>query len=162
MRLIHAGIFATMVISGGVALADDNAFLTQALATNRIELALGRLASERATTPEVQAMAQKMIQKHTELGQQLSVLAAQSGVRATAETTPSDKETLSKLGALPRGEFDAAFKGTIDDIHRHELAFYEDEVKGASNGELRSLAERRVAALRKNLVAQQPKQEKDW
>ena len=61
-----------------------------------------------------------------------------------------------------RNEFDAAFKRTIDDVHRRELAFYEDEVKSASSVELRGLAERRVTALRKNLVERQAKQEKDW
>ena len=46
---------------------------------NELELKLGHLATERAASPEVKAMGQKMVQKHTELGQQLRNLARQSG-----------------------------------------------------------------------------------
>ena len=167
MKWIHAGLCAAVLMSGGAALAEqapsgDQGFLAQALATNRIELQLGRLAIEHAATPEVQAMGQKMIQKHTELGQQLNALALQSGATATAETA-TEKETVASLVALPGGEFDTVFKKTIDDIHRRELTLYESEAKSATHPELRMLADRRVTALRKNLVDRQPaKQQKDW
>ncbi|MCU1276547.1 MAG: hypothetical protein JWM53_93, partial [bacterium] len=97
MRWIRAGIASAALVAGGAAIAEsavgDQSFLTQALATNQIELALGRLAIDRAATPAVQEMGKKMVQKHTELGQKLGERAAALGVTAPAEASPTEKAT---------------------------------------------------------------------
>ncbi len=173
-RSIHAGICAGLMLSVGVAPAlgsppesptqrveGDRTFLKQALGVNELELRLGRLATERATTSEVKAMGQKMVQKHTEFGQQLSDLAKQSGISADAEMSPDEQGTLARMESLPGPEFDSAFKQTVDDGHVKELAMYRDEVSRAANPKLRVLAEQRVAALQKSMAgAAQPKAEK--
>jgi putative membrane protein len=168
MKWFHAGLFGVLLVAGGAAVAEsgangDQAFVTEALQTNRIELALGRLAIERAATPAVQEMGKKMVQKHTELGQKLDERAVALGVNVPAELSPTEKTTLARLTALPGDQFDATFKQTVDDIHRRELALYEAEAKHAASPELRALVEGRVTALRANLVDRRPaKKEKDW
>jgi putative membrane protein len=168
MKWFHAGLFGTLLVAGGVAVAEsgakgDQAFVTEALATNRLELALGRLAIERAVTPAVQEMGKKMVQKHTEHGQKLDERAAALGIHAPAELSPTDKTTLARLAALPGAELDATFKQTVDDIHRRELALYEAEARSATSPELRAFVESRVTALRANLVDRRPaRPAKDW
>src|SRR5258708_39038387 len=81
---INTGLCAGLVLSSGAALVraspaqaaksqarSDQDFLEQALGVNELELQLGRLAGERAIAPERKAMRQKMVEKHTGLGQQL-------------------------------------------------------------------------------------------
>ena len=77
-RWMNVGLCAGLLLSGDVVLAQqspskataapynngDQDFLENALGVNQLELQLGRLAAERATTPEVKAMGQKMVQKH--------------------------------------------------------------------------------------------------
>ncbi len=170
-RWIHAGIGAGLLLSIGVAPAlaappesptqrveGDRAFLKQALGVNELELRLGRLAAERATKSELKAMAKKMVQKHTEFGQQLSDLAKQSGISGDAEMSPDEQETLARLQSQSGPEFDSAFKQTVDDGHVKELAMYRDEVSRAANPRLRVLAEQRVAALQKSMAGAQPKE----
>lgn len=168
-RWIRAGILSAALATGGTTLAEppaeagDRGFLTRALATNRGELALGRLAIERAVTPAVRAMGQKMVQKHTELGRQLDERAVRMSVAVAAETSAEERATLARLAALPGGAFDEAFKQTIDDIHRRELALYEAEAKSTTSPELHTLVQGRVISLRKSLVDRPPaKQEQDW
>jgi predicted outer membrane protein len=80
-----------------------------------------------------------------------------------ADTSAQEKAALARLAALPGGEFDEAFKQTIDDIHRRELALYEAEAKSSTSPELHTLVQGRVVSLRKNLVDRPPaKQEQDW
>ncbi len=174
MRWFRAGMHAVLLLSIGVAPAlgssserptqrveSDRAFLKRALGVNELELRLGRLATERATTSEVTTMGQKMVQKHTEFGQQLSDLAKQSGISADAEMSPDEQGTLARMESLSGPEFDSAFKQTVDDGYVKELAMYRDEVSRAANLQLRVLAEQRVAALQKSMVgAEQPKAEK--
>src|SRR4051794_29146995 len=110
-KWIKTGLCAGLLLSGGVVLADasparaaeeryensDQEFLAQALGVNQLELQLGRLAAERAATPELKAMGQKMVQKHTELGQQLAELSRQSGGSGNAALSPDRRGTFDRV-----------------------------------------------------------------
>lgn len=129
----------------------DQEFLKRALGVNEEEVQLGRLAAERASTPEVKAMGEKMVQNHTRLGQQLSDLAEQRGVSGTAKLSPDQRDTLAGVRGRSGTDFDAAFKQTVDDGHVKELAMYRDELGLTDDPQLRALAETRVEALEKSL-----------
>jgi len=159
-RWITSGTCAGLLLSGGPALAQDRAtaaqtqrvdgdreFLDQALGVNELELQLARLATERAGTAELKAKAQKMLENHTKLGEQLSDLAKQAGRSGRAEMTAEQRATYAHVEAQPASNFDAVFKQTVDDGHVKELALYQAEVTRAANPQLRAFAERRVAAL---------------
>jgi len=170
--IIRAGLCAAMVMSSAGVLAaeaypppkaaeGDQAFLKQALGVNELELRLGRLAAERASTPELKAMGQRMVQKHTELGGKLSELARQAGASGDAELSPEQQETLARVESQSGSAFDAAFKETVDSGHVKELAMYQDEVSHAASPQLRALAEQRVTALQQSMAAgAQPKKSK--
>jgi len=130
----------------------DREFLKEALGVNELELQLGRLAAERASTPESKAKAQKMVENHTKLGQQLSDLAQQAGVSGKAELSPDERETFARVESQPGSSFETVFQQTVDAGHVKELAMYEAEVSRAANPQLRALAEQRVAALQKALA----------
>jgi putative membrane protein len=137
--------------------ASDQQFLQQALGLNQLELQLGQLATQRATTPEIKALGQKMVQKHTEQGRELSDLAKQSGLSGAAQMTPEQRNTFARMEAEPASSFDSAFKQTVDAIHLKERAMYQDEGGRAANPQLRAFAERRVAALQPRATGgQQP------
>ncbi len=168
-RWVTSGVCAGLLLSGGRALAkepatraqtqrldSDGEFLKQALGVNELELKLGRLAVERSSTPESKAKAQKMVENHTKLGQQLSDLAQQAGLSGNAEMSPDQTETFARVESQRGRSFDTAFKQTIDAGHVKELAMYQAEVSRAANPQLRALAEQRVAALQQALGVEQP------
>jgi putative membrane protein len=170
-KWIRTGLFAGMLLSGGVVLADasparaeeqyeneDQEFLEQALGVNELELRLGRMAAERATTPDVKAMGQKMVQKHTELGQQLSQLARQSGGSGEAKLSSDQRAIYERVASQSGSAFDAVFKQVVDAGHVKELAMYRAEVSRAANPSLRELAQNRVAKLQETVAqAETPK-----
>ena len=168
MKWMQMGMLAVTLASAGAALADkpaagatdDQSFLANALATNRLELGLGRMAIERAVTTTVQDMGRKMVEKHTALGQRLTDLVAATG-SSSGEPATIDATSLNRLALLSGEQFDDAFVRTVDDSHRRELALYESEQKRTTSGALRALAAERVTALRKSL-AERPQQEKGW
>ncbi len=166
-KWIHMGLFAGLLsLSGGVVLAappantadvqhenSDREFLAKALGVNQLELQLGQLASERATTAEVKAMGQKMVEKHTELGQKLAALAEQSGGSGSGELSSDQRAIYDRVASQSGGSFDSVFKEVVDAGHVKELAMYRDEVSRATSPALRDLAQRRVTTL-KGTVAQ--------
>lgn len=184
---IITGLCAGFLLSGGAALAQgsepgfaflaspsqsaksqagsDQAFLQQALGVNELELRLGRLAGERAATPEVKAMGQKMVEKHGELGQQLSKLAQESGGSGEPAMSADQRATLDRVASQSGGAFDTVFKQTVDAGHVQELEMYREEVSSAANPELRELAKLRVVKLREAVAkAEAPKAQPkaDW
>jgi putative membrane protein len=177
-KWINAGLFAGLLGSGGVLLTQvspsgaaetryegDQEFLGQALGVNQLELALGRLAVERAGAPEVKEMGRKMVQNHTELGRLLSELAEQSGVAENPELSPEQRAIYDRLASQSGTAFDTSFKQAVDAGHVKELAMYRNEVSRAANPQLRALAERRVAKLQETVgqaEAPKKKHKNEW
>ena len=182
MQWTRAGFCAALLLSGGVALAEgssppptqtetaiatsDREFLTSALRVNQVELTLGRMAADRGSAPEVKAMGAKMVQKHTELGGQLTDQARRLGVSAAPELSPDQRSTVVRLASLSGSAFDKSFKETIDAGHVKELAMYRDEASRTVDPGLRDLAQRRVATLEQTVAqaSQVPKAKpkNDW
>jgi putative membrane protein len=159
--LLRAGLLVTVALAPALGMSGeaanqategDRAFLQQALGTNELELQLGRLAVNRANTPEVKAMGEKMIKKHTEFGQQLSDLAKQSGLSGTPAMSTDQRATYSRVESQGAAQFDKTFKQTVDAGHVEELAMYRDAVSRADSPQLRALAQRRVTELQNSMA----------
>jgi putative membrane protein len=127
----------------------DGEFLKQALGVNQLELQLGKLAAQRASSPEVKASGAKMVENHTKLGQQLGELAREAGVAPTPQLTAEQRATYDRVAAESGARFDAAFTQTVDAGHVKELAMYRTEASRAESPKLRAFAEQRVSALEK-------------
>jgi putative membrane protein len=136
----------------------DQEFVERALAVNEGEVQLGQLATERSGTPDVKTTGEKMVQNHTQLGQQLGGLASQLGASPTAELSAEQRDTLARLRAVPGSEFDPAFKQAVDEGHVKELAMYRDWLARTDNPQIRKLAAGRVEALQKSLGMTTPAQ----
>jgi putative membrane protein len=182
MQWTRAGICAALLLSGGVSFAEgssppppqmenadaksDREFLASALRVNQVELTLGQMAAERGSTPEVKAMGAKMVQKHTELGGQLTDQARRLGVSGAPELSPDQRSTVVRLASLSGGAFDKAFKETVDAGHVQELAMYRGEASHTVDPGLRDLAQRRVATLEQTVAqagqAAKAKPKNDW
>jgi predicted outer membrane protein len=181
VQWISAGLCAGLLFSTSASFADgssppttqsptaaaptDKAFLVRALRVNQLELVLGRMAIKRATTAEVQAMGEKMVKKHTELGWKLSELAQVDPASAPGLSTDQQR-TVARLASLSEYDFDKAFKYTVDAGHVEELAMYREEVGRAADPRLRTLAQDRVAALELSMASAQasntPPKKRGW
>jgi putative membrane protein len=182
-KWIEWGLCAGLLLSGGAVLADgsppgggmaqheagDREFLDTALGVNQLELQLGQLAAQRATTAEVKAMGMKMVEKHTELGQQLAELSRQAGGTGQPDLTADERAIYSRVSSQSGGAFDSVFKEVVDTGHVKELAMYRAEVSRAKSPALRELAQRRVAKLEETVAQAKPpapkpkaEPEQDW
>jgi putative membrane protein len=182
MPWTRAGICAALLLSGGVSFAEgpsppppqtenadatsDRDFLTSALRVNEVELTLGQMAAERGSTPEVKTMGAKMVQKHTELGGQLTDQARRLGISAAPELSSDQRSTVVRLGSLSGTAFDKSFKETVDAGHVQELAMYRGEASRTADPGLRGLAQHRVATLEQTVAqagqATKATPKKDW
>jgi putative membrane protein len=163
-----AGICAGLLFSARASFADgvspsttqtpsapaptDKAFLVRALGVNQLELMLGQMAVKRAAAPEVRAMGEKMVQKHTEFGRQLSDLAQIAPTSEAPKLSADQQRTYVRLASLSGTDFDKSFKETVNAGHVQELAMYREEVGHAVDPRLVALAQGRVATLEKSMA----------
>jgi putative membrane protein len=134
----------------------DGAFLTRALGVNQLELTLGQMAVRRGTTPEVRAMGERMVKRHTEISRQLRELAGIDRASAPPTLSPDRQKTLATLEAVPYQDFDKVFKNTVSAGHIEELAMYREEVSHADDPRLAALAKGRVVALEQSMAMANP------
>lgn len=118
-----------------------------AVTANTIDAQLGRLAEERAASPEVRAFAQTMVTDHTAVNERAGALAARLGV--TPEENPVSRslqegaeEARRGLEGLSGDAFDRAYMDREVAYHQAVLDALDGTlIPGASNAELRSLLE---------------------
>jgi putative membrane protein len=179
-RWMNMALCGGLLLSGGIVLADppakpaqtqndraDQEFLEKALGVNQLELQLGQLAAQHAFTAEVKAMGQKMVEKHTELGQQLAELSRQAGGSGKVELSSDQRAIYKRVTSQSGAAFDAVFKEVVDAGHVNELAMYQDEVSRAKSPALRELVEHRAAKLKETVAQAEAKKSKsapkqDW
>jgi putative membrane protein len=167
VKWMSGGLFAGLLLSASPSFAGnapprttltsapapaDRDFLARALGVNQTEIVLGQMAIKRGTTPEVRAMGEKMVQRHTELARQLRVLAQVDPASEAPALSADQQKTVARLAAVSEYDFDRSFKSAVGAGHVDELAMYREEVSHAADPRLSALATGRVAALEQSMA----------
>jgi putative membrane protein len=72
--------------------AAEQTFLMKAAQHGKAEVALGKLATERGTSPAVKQFGERMVADHGKAGEELARLAEQTGVTLPAEPDAAHKQ----------------------------------------------------------------------
>lgn len=104
--------------------ASDQTFVRKALQGGAAEVELGRLAAQKAASPDIREFGQKMVQDHTRLGNEMKQVAMELGVKSPAGLPDEDREALAQLTALSGAQFDNAYiRDMVLDHQKDEAAF---------------------------------------
>jgi putative membrane protein len=151
------GAFVLAVIVGGHgALAQTpippspNDFVMAASQSNQYEILAARVASVQSQDPRVRTFAQKMIQEHTRLSQDLRNAAVASGLRAPDSGMSSDQAMLlSGLQGLRGRDFDKTYARQQE--LAHAVAVAESFATAGSDPDLRKAAQSALPSIREHL-----------
>lgn len=111
----------------------NKAFVRQALQGGMAEVQLGQLALQKSSNPDVKQFAQKMIDDHTKLGNQMKDVAMQMNVKLPDSISSKDKSTIAKLNALNGEEFDKAYIKDMVKDHKQDQKDFKQEATNTSN-----------------------------
>jgi putative membrane protein len=110
----------------------DRDFVKEALQGGMAEVQMGQLALQKSNNDQVKQFAQKMVDDHTKMGEQMKPIAQQLGVKEPAGPSKKDKETIAKLQNLNGNAFDKAYVQTMLKDHKHdEMAFKREADMGS-------------------------------
>ena len=161
MLMTVAAMGVASVIAGtGLALAQsprgalsdaDRNFVQEAAEGGQMEVELGRLAQQKASSDAVKQFGQRMATDHARAGQELARLAAGKGVELSkqpARKTQMEKDRLSKATG---SAFDREYVKMMVKDHEKDVAAFERQSQQAQDPELRAWAAKTLPTLQDHL-----------
>jgi putative membrane protein len=147
--------------TSGAARADQE-FVEEQLKDGDKEVALSRLAADRATNPEVKKFAQMMVRDHQTAGEELKQAAAHGNLHPEVRTNDDAKDAAENLSKKSGRDFDRAYIDEMIDDHEKALKDLEKKAGDAENPEVRKWAAKTAPKVAAHLAtARQLKKELD-
>ncbi len=126
-------------------------FLQKAAEGQQAEIALGRLASERAKSQQVKQFGAQMMEDHRKASVEIQQLASKEGVALPTELTGKHKDKHEQFARLSGGEFDRAYIGYMLRDHRKDVKEFERNVKAMKDPRVQQWAEGTLPLLKQHL-----------
>jgi putative membrane protein len=140
---------------GGMSMAlssMDRKFMMEAVAGGMAEVAMARLATERASSDAVKQYAQHMIDDHTKANDELMQLASAKGVTLPTGPDAKHQAMMAKMQTLSGAAFDAEYvkNAGVKDHEKMEKLF-QKESAGAKDADTKAFAAKTLPAVQDHL-----------
>jgi putative membrane protein len=140
----------------GSAMPNTGLILSQMHQTNLMEIELGKLAREKASSSEVRAYADQLIQDHTNVDRMVVDMAQESGTdlkngaeahQAIRHESAREKELERKLKTAQGADFDRLFLKETSADHDKLIGKLQQDKQNTSDEELETLIEKVIPVL---------------
>jgi putative membrane protein len=118
--------------AAGQASVMDKMFVRKAMQGGMAEVQLGQLTLQKSSNDQVKQFAQRMIDDHTKLNDQMKPVAQQLGVSAPNQVSKKDRAAMAKLQTLSGSAYDEAYIRDMVKDHKQDLSDFQSE---ASSGQ---------------------------
>jgi putative membrane protein len=162
VAVIGAGMLA---LAAGHAVAQlspaDRTFATKAAAGGQAEVALGRLATEKAGSQQVRQFGQQMVTDHSQANQELQAIAKQQSLTLPSKPDSASLSTQQRLQATSDAVFDSAYARDMVQDHQQDIVDFQKEASSGQNPALKAFAQKYLPVLQHHLeMAQQISRER--
>ena len=160
MKAVAMG--AVLVMSAGAAIAgkaavpaQDQRFVMNTARVGIAEVELGKLASEKATNPDVKSFAQRMVTDHSKANDELKALAQKQGITLPTEMDAKHKALRDRLMKMSGEAFDHAYIVAMVNGHREAVAAFRTEARTGKDPEIKAWAEKTLPTIEDHLKVAQ-------
>ena len=130
---------------------NDRHFVIEATEDGHTEMELARLAQQNAAVPEVKQLAQRLIDDHMKVSEELDALAGKLGVTLPKEPGARGKGDLKKFEKVTGERFDRDFAEHLVREHERALALFEKQATRGDAEELKAFAARTLPMIQEHL-----------
>lgn len=154
LLFVLAGLIAPLALSAQDKSSDTTAryFIIQASIGNLQEIAMGRLAVQQATDPQVKAFAQRMIDDHGKAEAKLMELVRSRGFQIPQEATDPPAED-RMLKNTPAKDFDREYVHMMVPGHRQTAALFEKYALTGKDPDVKAFAQQTLPVIKQHLAA---------
>jgi putative membrane protein len=119
--------------------AVDKAFVKKALEGNIGEIEMGKLALQKSSDDQVKQFAQRMVDDHGKMQDQLKPAAEQMGVKVPDGPSKGQMKSMDKMKALSGDAFDQAYIKDMVKDHKGDDSDFKMEAQSTQNPQLKQL-----------------------
>ena len=138
----------------------DHTFAMKAAQGGMAEVELGKLATEKASNPDVKAFGQKMVDDHTKANDQLKDIASKQSLALPTDVSAKDKAEKDRLSKLSGDAFDKAYMSHMVMDHKKDVADFQKEAKSGGDDQIKNFAQQTLPTLQEHLKMAQATQSK--
>jgi putative membrane protein len=133
---------------------DDLKFVRSANAGGEMEVALGKLAAEKASNADVKAFGQKMVDDHGKANAELAKLVQSKGVDFTKGKEKRQTKIDAKVEDLSKktgADFDKAYVDDMVDDHEKDVKEFKKQAEAAKDEDVKKWAAQTLPTLEEHL-----------
>lgn len=132
-------------------LSQDSKIIFKIAGSNLLEIRLGQLAQEKATSPAVKTFGQQMVTEHTNMHNQLTALVSKNGGQFKPGMSKENQQEVERLEKLSGAEFDRSYMSSMVQHHQEDVAYLQNEGQAARSSEARQLVASGLPVLQQHL-----------
>lgn len=129
----------------------DRGFILDAEREGLEEVEFSRLAAQRASSVAVKRFAERLVDGHTRVNDDLRQVARSKGLPPLKELDVKLQDMLERLSKRSGEEFDRAYMRDMIEDHTDDVANYRREAEGGSDQEVKAFAGRTLPVLEEHL-----------
>lgn len=130
----------------------DTQFARDAAIGGMLEVQLGKIALQKASNEQVKEFAQRMVDDHSRIGDELSGIAAKDNIMLPDELDGKHKAVVERFSKMSAGShFDSAYIDAMIRAHRADIAAFEKEQDIGQNHDLTKWVTNTLPTLRDHL-----------
>jgi putative membrane protein len=134
----------------------DRMFVSKAMQGSIAEVQLAQLTLQKSSNDQVKQFAQRMIDDHTKLNEQMKPVAQQLGVKAPDQISKGDRKTIAKLQGLSGSAYDQAYIRDMVKDHKQDLSQFQTEASSGQDQTVKDAANQGSKVIAQHLqMAQQ-------
>src|ERR1700722_7467919 len=131
---------------------EDKMFLRKAAEGGIAEVKFGQLAAQKASSDDVKAFGQKMVDDHTMLNNEMAPIADSMGVRTPKGLNKEAQAEYDKLNGLSCSDFDTEYLTVMVKDHHKDLHEFREEAASTTDATLRAAVEKGQSVIREHTM----------
>jgi putative membrane protein len=127
---------------------DDAEFAVAAANGGMAEVALSKIAGEKATDPKVKEFAKQMITDHSKANDELKTLASSKNITLPSAPNEEKQKAAADLGGKSGSDFDKAYIAQMKKDHDQTVKLFEDAQKEVKDMELKAFIDKTLPVIK--------------
>ena len=154
---VITALFLALALGAGISAAQekqlseqDRQFMNKAAMGSMMEVQLGKMAQEKASSQDVKDFGQTMVQDHSKANQKLKDIAQENNVSLPQELDAKHRRTVDELSSLEGESFDRRYMDKMVEDHKKDIDTFQKEVQQGQHPEVTQFASETLDTLQQH------------
>jgi putative membrane protein len=138
----------------------DQKFVKDAAQGGMMEVELGKLAADKASSEDVKAFGKRMVDDHSKANDELLTLAKNKNIALTNTLQGKHKRTMDRLNKETGDKFDRDYMSAMVSDHKEDVSAFQKEADKGHDADVKSWAAKTLPTLKTHLQLAQETEKK--